>query len=129
MSFRDSQSKSISIAVQAKSSTYQLFGRFLDNLQMGEIPVQLLEGLSLAAMVEARVWWARLADVDCFEVIALCSSDDAVIGAPKVFGGRFVPTDEAAGWAEWRAACFEDLIAQPDPMLYEPPYFRTIYIG
>lgn len=96
---------------------------------MGEIPIQLLEGLSLVETVEVHVWWARLADVECLEIIALCACDAPAGGLPKIIGGWFIPSDDAAGWAEWQSACFEDLMAQPDPNLYEPPYKQTFYIG
>ena len=96
---------------------------------MNEIPAGLLEGLSLSAMVTARGRWVRLGETECAEIIALCVSEDVVSGLPKVIGGRFVPTDDAAGWDEWQAACFEDLISEPDPAFYEPLYFRTVYIG
>jgi hypothetical protein len=96
---------------------------------LSDLPAQLLATLSPAAAVAARVWWGRLRESDRDEIIALCIPDGEPTGAPRVIGGRFVPSDDAAGWSEWMAAYFEDLIDRPDPALHEPPFFRTFHIG
>lgn len=94
-----------------------------------EIPDNLLAELSPEDVADVHAWWAVVAEPDRVEVIALCSwrvrhSDD-----PMIRGGRFVPSDDAAGWSEWREAQFEYLIAHPDRVADEPIPLRTFYIG
>jgi hypothetical protein len=104
------------------------------------LPPQLLTRLSLADAAAAEAWWAGLSEADHCEVASLCDErqDRCFFGLapfldgvmpPVVVGGRFVPSDDAAGWSDWSAALFEHLVAQPDPMLYEPPFVRTFHIG
>src|SRR5262249_10852606 len=47
---------------------------------------------------------------------------------PNVIGGRFVPSDEEAGWAEWRAEYFEYLLNHPEVVFREPQVVRTFHI-
>lgn len=96
---------------------------------MGEIPARLLADLSPASKEKVSIWWIQLEEADRIEVGALCDPDREVVGAPRTIGGRFLPDDGAAGWSEWMAALFEDLVAQPDPVFYEPPSFRFFHIG
>ena len=104
---------------------------------VGKLPAQLVEGLSAADRLAVEVWWAGLPDVARYEVEALCDErlDRCFFGVglggpgdvvPRVIGGRFLPDDDAAGWEEWYAAYFDDLVNRSE---FEPMLVRTFYIG
>jgi hypothetical protein len=108
---------------------------------MVSVPRQLIAGLSAAAHSAAEAWWAGLSEAARSEVVALWDERQDlcffglaphrdVAAPPVVIGGQFVPRDDddAAGWAEWYAEYF-DYLLNHEELVYEPPVFRTFYIG
>jgi hypothetical protein len=93
------------------------------------LPTRLVRRLSDRDRAAAASWWAGLAAADRFAVAASCRPLRRRIGGHRVVGGRFVPRDDAAGWAEWEASRFDDLLCLPDRVFYEPPFVRTFHIG
>ena len=96
---------------------------------MSDIPAEFVVGLSQPAREAAARWWDRLTPDDRSAIVALSSTDYAPESAPKIFGGRFLPDDEASGWTDWFGAYFEHLVANPDQVYQEQPIVRTFYIG
>lgn len=106
---------------------------------MIEMPPRLIATLTPADLAPAEAWWAGLTDAARGEILALWDErqDRCLFGLapehdgvapPVVIGGRFVPRDDAAGWAEWRSEYFEYLLNHSE-QVFEPPVFRTFYIG
>ncbi|HTU91614.1 MAG TPA: hypothetical protein VMF69_16140 [Gemmataceae bacterium] len=111
---------------------------------MDDIPLVLLEGLSPAAVAEARAWWCNLTNAARQEIIFLWDErqdlcffpperDDAGEGhwvrTPKVIGGRFVPDEDEPNREEWQAEYFDHLLSNPELVHFEPPIVRIFYIG
>jgi hypothetical protein len=107
---------------------------------MEAIPARLLNRLSPGDAELIADWWAGLADSDRTEVVALCDArlEECFFGVPPadqeevipvVIGGRFVPGDDAAGWAEWHAELFDHLLCHPDLVFLVPPVDRKFHIG
>lgn len=103
------------------------------------IPPRLLANLAPADILSAETWWAGLSEADRAEVLNLWDNrqDRCLFGLapyrdgaapPVVIGGRFVPRDDAAGWAEWQAEYFEYLLNHSEDV-FEPTVIRTFYIG
>ena len=63
-------------------------------------------------------------NVQCFFGVV---REDEAASVPIVIGGRFVASDEAAGWAEWHAELFDNLVCHPELLL--EPRRRTFHIG
>jgi hypothetical protein len=106
---------------------------------MDEFPGQLLDGLSSADRTMVAAWWAELPDATRSQVADLYdpSRDNCFFGVapgdtathlPKVIGGRFIPRDEAACWAEWHAELFDYLVCNPELVFVTPPVVRTFHI-
>jgi hypothetical protein len=92
---------------------------------MCDLPAQLREGLSTGDLRSVEQWWSALGETSRSDVARLWDErmDVCLFGivpeepgasAPVVIGGRFVPRDDAAGWAEWHAAYFDHLINNPE---------------
>jgi hypothetical protein len=107
---------------------------------MEEVPAHLLNGLSPPHVNEVAAWWAGLTTDNRAEVAALCDPrcedsffgaipEDAADSVPRVIGGRFVPSDDMAGWSEWHKELFDYLICHPELVFFEPPVVRIFYIG
>jgi hypothetical protein len=106
---------------------------------MDEVPRHLLRGLSLDDGEKVTVWWAGLPDTERLQVTSLCDPrqekyffgvvSDAKANVPIVIGGKFIPRDDVAGWAEWYAEVFDDLICRPDEVLIQTPFVRKFHIG
>jgi hypothetical protein len=105
---------------------------------MYAVPTDLLAGLSPTAGEQVIAWWASLAPEVRSQVTALCDPrqdaffglvpDEAATGVPVVIGGRFVPRDGTAGWAEWHAELFDHLLSNPELVIFAPPAVRTFHI-
>jgi hypothetical protein len=109
-------------------------GRFVEN-----IPLQLLQGLPPDTQQAVVSWWSSLTEDNRRMVATLCDERqekcffglipvDADREAPVVLGGRFVPHDDAAGWAEWHAEYFDHLLNNPELVLVDAPVVRTFHI-
>jgi hypothetical protein len=108
----------------SETSVYQVW-----RLLMSDVPADLVLGLKQPVRDAATKWWNQLATDDRAAIIAISSTEYDPAVAPRIFGGRFIPSDEALGWSDWFAAYFEHLVANPDQIYREPPHFRTFHIG
>ncbi len=104
---------------------------------MTDVPAVLLEDLRPADVKVVAAWWAGLNDAARSEVADLWDvrrdhyffgvvADDPAAQVPVVIGGRFVPSDSAAGWEEWHAELFDYLLCNPELVILVPP--RTFHI-
>jgi hypothetical protein len=107
---------------------------------MTEVPAQLISGLSAAEHDLVQGWWQKLPEDTRSEVATLwdkrqdecffgVTSQEPDTAAPKVIGGRFVPRDDAAGWAEWHEEYFKYLLNHPEITIHIPHVIRTFFIG
>ncbi len=107
---------------------------------MDQVPGELLHDLSAGDEKTVTAWWAGLSDLNRSEVAALCHArcaecffgavpEDPSASVPLVIGGRFLASDEAAGWAEWHAELFDYLLCNPELVIVQPPVMRTFHIG
>ena len=97
---------------------------------MSELPCALAEaGEGLDDTV--LVWWEALSADNQAEHAILCDlRQDDFFGpeadAPRVRGGRFIPHDDAWGFAEWGPEWFDHLLAHPEVVQAMVP--RTFHI-
>jgi hypothetical protein len=101
---------------------------------MDSMPLALTTPLQAAGRDVASAWWAGLSSASREEVTALCDPGQdrffgpADAGAPQVVGGRFVPHDDAWGFAEWGPGWFDHLMEHPEVMLADVIVVRTFHI-
>jgi hypothetical protein len=108
---------------------------------MREIPPPLLKHLPLDAKETVAHWWAGLSDTQQSDLSELYDKrqDTCFFGmikeelqapVPKVIGGKFIPTDDAAVWDGWCAEYFDYLMSNPELDSFRGPIvFRPFYIG
>ena len=100
---------------------------------MDAMPLDLTTPLPADGRDVASAWWAGLSPAGRDEVVALCDPGrDHFFGptaeAPGVVGGRFVPHDDAWGFAEWGPDWFDHLMEHPEVMLADVVVTRTFHI-
>ena len=102
---------------------------------MDPLPLDLTVPLPAAGRDAASAWWAGLSPASRDEVTSLCDPrrDDCFFGptdvdAPGVVGGRFVPHDDAWGFAEWGPGWFDHLMEHPEVTLWDVVVRRTFHI-
>lgn len=116
-----------------------------EEMAMVELPADLLAAIPPASMSIARSCWASLSEDDRRQVACLWDDRrevhfftpqpdeagrlDEWEQVPAVKGGRFIPSDDAWGLAEWGPGYFEHLLQHPEVVLLWEPAQRTLYIG
>ncbi len=84
----------------------------------------MVEETQHAARSEVADLWDARRDECFFGVVP----DDPAIQIPVVIGGRFVPSDSAAGWEEWHAELVDNLLCNPELVILGPPMVPKFYI-
>jgi hypothetical protein len=101
---------------------------------LDQLPLDLTSPLPAAGRDVASAWWAGLSSANQEEVAALydprqdCFFGPTDTGAPRVVGGRFVPHDDAWGFADWGPGWFDHLMEHPEVMLADVVVMRTFHI-
>jgi hypothetical protein len=112
---------------------------------MSEPPNELMSALPAGTDHVARQWWSSLSEQNQRQLADLWDNrlevcffspqsdsngrSDEWSQVPKVVGGRFVPTDDTSGIAEWGPEYFEYLLLNPELVLAYEPAQRTFHIG
>ena len=92
---------------------------------MEELPLALLDAVPEAERDAVSRWWAGLPSAEQRQLAGLCDPrwEECFFGSadgdapPLVFGGRFLPHDDAWGFAGWEADWREYLVEHPGQYL------------
>src|SRR5262249_1291287 len=117
----------------------------MERSRIDQLPAGLRDAIPASGLAPADRWWSSLDPADRDRIAGLwderlevhfftpqadeTGTQDDWDQLPRVAGGRFVPSEDDMGRAEWGPGYFEHLLQHPELLLAYEPAHRTFHIG